>query len=111
MTLFRLTAGVLGIGLAEMLCSALPARADDSAALYKAKCETCHAKDGSGNTQMGKTLKAHDLRALEVQKMSDAELNAAITNGKGATMPAYKGKLTDAQIKGLVDYVRNLVKK
>ena len=33
--------------------------------------------------------------------MSDADLTAAITNGKGK-MPAYKGKLTDAQIKDLV---------
>ena len=33
-----------------------------------------------------------------------------ITTGKGA-MPAYKGKLTDDQIKQLVGYIRELAKK
>jgi mono/diheme cytochrome c family protein len=41
--------------------------------------------------------------------MSDADLTAAITDGKGK-MPAYKGKLTDAQIKDLVGYIRTLKK-
>jgi mono/diheme cytochrome c family protein len=45
-----------------------------------------------------------------VQKQTDAELTAIITNGK-SPMPAYKGKVTDAQIKELVTYVRGLAKK
>lgn len=85
--------------------------ADDTAAVYKAKCETCHAKDGSGNTDMGKSMKAKDLRSPEIQKMTDAQLLDVITKGKGETMPAYKGKLTDAQIKALVTYVRGFAKK
>jgi len=44
-----------------------------------------------------------------VQGISDADLTAAITNGKGK-MPAYKGKLTDAQISDLVSYIRTLKK-
>ncbi len=52
---------------------------------------------------------AKPLNGAEVQAMSDADLNAAITNGKGK-MPAYKGKLTDAQISGLVKYIRTLKK-
>jgi len=86
-------------------------RADDAASLYKAKCVVCHAADGSGNGVMGKKLGAKDLRSAEVQKKSDSELDAAITNGLGKTMPAYKGKLTDDQIKGLVSYIRELAKK
>ncbi len=42
-----------------------------------------------------------------IQGMSDADLAAAITNGKGK-MPAYKGKLTDAQISGLAAYIKTL---
>jgi len=45
-----------------------------------------------------------------VQKLTDAELTAAITNGKGS-MPAYKDKLSADQIKGTVDYIRELAKK
>src|SRR5581483_587923 len=31
--------------------------ADDMEALYKSKCASCHAPDGSGNTSVGKSLK------------------------------------------------------
>lgn len=86
-----------------------PSSADDSANLYKTKCAVCHAPDGSGSA-MGKKLGVKDLRSDEVQKKSDAELNNAITNGIGKTMPAYKDKLTEDQIKGLVGYVRGLAK-
>jgi mono/diheme cytochrome c family protein len=46
-----------------------------------------------------------------VQKQTDAQLNDSIANGMGKKMPAYKGKLTDDQIKGLVAYLRDLAKK
>ncbi len=96
---------------ALMFALNVPARADDSASLYKAKCAVCHAPDGSGNNVMGKQLGAKDLRSDEVQKKSDAELNGIITNGMGGKMPAYKDKLTADQIKGLVTYIREMAKK
>ncbi len=84
---------------------ALPVLAQDKAAdLYKSKCAMCHGADGT-KTMMG----AKPLSGAEVQGMSDADLNGAITNGKGK-MPAYKGKLTDAQISELVSYIRTLKK-
>ena len=43
-------------------------------------------------------------------KAPDAELIAATKNGKGK-MPAYDGKLTDAQIKETIAYIRTLQKK
>lgn len=86
-------------------------KAQDAGALFKAKCSTCHAADGSGNSQMGKTLGVPDLHSDEVQKKTDAQLINVIANGTGKKMPAYKGKLTDAQIKDLVGYIRGLVKK
>ena len=88
-----------------------PLRADDSASVYHTKCAVCHAADGSGSSVMGKKLGAKDLRSDEVQKKSDAELNSAITNGVGKTMPAYKDKLSADDIKGLVSYIRELGKK
>jgi cytochrome c6 len=95
---------------AVALFCALPARADDAAALYKSKCAACHAADGSGDTPAGKAMTVVDLRSPDVQKMSDADLIGATTNGKGK-MPAYKGKITDDQIKQLVAYIRTLAKK
>ena len=82
-----------------------PALADDAAATYKAKCAMCHGANGEGKAAMG----TKDLGSADIQKMSDADLNGAITNGKGK-MPAYKGKLTDAQISELVTYIRSLKK-
>lgn len=81
--------------------------AADGAAIYKAKCAMCHAADGSGNTTMGKSMKLRDLRSAEVQKQTDAELTKWTADGKGK-MPAYKGKLTDAEIAAVVAHMRAL---
>src|SRR4051794_14469417 len=81
--------------------------AADGAALYKAKCAMCHGADGSGQTAMGKSMKLRDLRSPEVQKQSDAELTKVTADGKGK-MPAYKGKMTDEEIKAVVAHMRAL---
>lgn len=81
----------------------------DGAAIYKAKCAMCHGPDGAGQTPMGKNMKLRDLRSAEVQKQTDAELVKWIADGKGK-MPAYKGKLTPADIDALVAFIRTLKK-
>lgn len=84
--------------------------AEDAAATYKSKCQMCHAADGSGNTPAGKSTKARPFDSPDVMKMSDDDLIATTTNGH-AKMPAFKGKLTDDQIKDLVAYIHTLQKK
>ncbi len=96
---------------ALVLVVSAPIQAQDAGGLFKSKCAACHAPDGSGSGAMGKQLGVTDLRADDVQKQTDAQLTDSITNGKGAKMPAYKGKITDDQIKGLVGYIRELAKK
>jgi mono/diheme cytochrome c family protein len=81
----------------------------DASTDYKAKCASCHGLDGSGNTPLGKKLQLKDLRSPEVQKMTDAQMNALITKGKGK-MPGNAGFNPD-QVKQLVAYVRELAKK
>ena len=80
--------------------------AADGAAIFKAKCAMCHGADGSASTGMGKSMGLKPL-GPEVQKMSDADLTALVTNGKGK-MPAYKGKLSDDEISAVVKYVKTL---
>jgi len=104
-----LVAGLLALLLVVMLVTPT-AQADDAATVYKAKCQMCHAPDGSGNSPTGKAMKVPDLRADETQKKTDAQLIDATANGKGK-MPAFKGKLTDEEIKDLVKYIRGLAKK
>lgn len=86
--------------------AALPLLAD-GAATFKAKCALCHGPDGSGDTVMGKKLGIRNLRTADVQKQTDAELIKITTDGKGK-MPAYKGKVTDADIKAVVAHIRTL---
>ena len=87
------------------LMMVVPAFAQDKPAdLYKAKCAGCHGADGT-KSMMG----SKPLTDPSVQAMSAADLAAVISAGKGK-MPAYKGKLTDDQIKGLVGYIRTLKK-
>jgi cytochrome c6 len=79
--------------------------ADMAADVYKSKCAMCHGPDGKG-----KMAGTKDLGSADIQKMSDADLAAVITNGKPPKMPAYKGKLTDDQVKDMVAYIRSLKK-
>lgn len=84
---------------------AVPMAAQDKGAdTYKAKCAGCHGADGSKSTMGSKPLNGAD-----VQAMSAADIAADISNGKGK-MPAYKGKLTDAQINDVAAYVKTLKK-
>jgi cytochrome c6 len=76
---------------------------------YKAKCLMCHGADGQASTPAGKALKAASFKDPAAVKPSDDELIAIVKNGKNK-MPAYAGKLTDAQIKAAVAYVRTLQK-
>lgn len=68
-------------------------------ATYKAKCATCHGASGKGDTPAGKALKV-----TPFSKVSEAEMTAIIKSGKGK-MPAFNGKLTDAQIKDVASYI------
>jgi len=87
-----------------------PAFAQDSGAdLYKAKCAMCHGADGLGATPAGKAMKAVSFKDPAVIKAPDAELIAAVKNGKNK-MPPNVGKLTDPQIKSVVAYIRTLQK-
>src|SRR4029077_4882426 len=79
----------------------------DPAALWGKHCASCHGKDGNGNTTMGKTLGVKDY--TKSQSFSDAEAANVIKNGKGK-MKAYKDKLSDADVRALVAWVRSLKK-
>jgi cytochrome c6 len=79
---------------------------DDTAALYKSKCQICHGADGKGSP-VGQKLGVKDFHSPEVAKMSDAELFDVTKKGKDK-MPGYDKKLTDDQIKGLIKYIRAL---
>jgi cytochrome c6 len=90
-----------------MIVSAGISVAADAAANWSQLCASCHGKDGSGSTAMGKKLGVKDYS--KNQGFSDAEATNVIKNGKGK-MKGYKDKLSDADVKALVAYIRSLKK-
>ena len=99
----RLTVVVVALAILALPLASFAA--DAAADLYKSKCAMCHGPDGKG-----KMAGTKDLASAEVQKASDADLTAVITNGKPPKMPKFEGKLTADQIKSLVAYVRTFKK-
>jgi mono/diheme cytochrome c family protein len=80
--------------------------AADAAANWNQHCASCHGKDGSGNTMMGKKSGAKDYRDPKVQaEFTDAQATQLIKEGKDKMKP-FKGKLSDDEIAALVAYVR-----
>ena len=100
------------ISVMLLLASAsLSAFAQQSVAdVYKKNCAMCHGATGDANTPAGKTFKVPSFTAEAVVKESDADLLAVEKNGKGK-MPAWHDKLSDAQLKDLVAYIRSFQKK
>lgn len=98
-TTFLLTIG-------SLICAASLASAADAAENWGKMCASCHGKDGSGATVMGKKSGVLDYRDAAVQaKFTDAQATQIIADGKDK-MKAFKDKLTPDEIKALVAYVR-----
>lgn len=73
----------------------IPASANpDGQQLFNSKCVMCHALD---QKKMGPSVKSMSSDA--------ASLHTAIAKGKNS-MPAFEGKLNDAEITALVDYMK-----
>jgi mono/diheme cytochrome c family protein len=102
-----------GIVVLAVLClAAAGMRAQDVASgekVYKAKCASCHGPDGKGETAAGKATKARDLCSAEVKNEADAAWTEIIGKGKNK-MPAYDKKITDAEVKDVIAYMRSLCK-
>lgn len=69
--------------------------------VYKSKCAMCHGPTGAGSAPM-------KVPAVSTMKGTEAEMIAITKAGKPPKMPSYTGKLTDAQIKSTVEYMRTL---
>ncbi len=78
-------------------------------ATYKAKCQSCHGAEGTPNPGIAKAMGVKPASDPTVKADSEAQMITITTDGKGK-MPAYKGKLTDAEIKDAVDYFRTFAK-
>lgn len=90
--------------------SATPA--DELAAardIFKQNCVGCHKEDGSGGEKVldnGDKIKVPSYKSPGAMNATDDKLYNYIANGEEGEMPAFKGKLTEEQMRGLVKFIR-----
>jgi len=80
---------------------------------YADHCAVCHANDGSGDTQMGRSFypRVPDMRSSGTQALSDGELFSIIEDGIRLTgMPAWGTGTPEGERDswGLVHFIRRL---
>ena len=106
----RILSTILVFLTAAMFTFATPAIAGDAASgakIFSANCAACHA-GGTNVVNGAKTLKKD---ALDKYEMNSLEaITYQVNNGKNA-MPAFKDRLTDAQIDDVATYVLSQAEK
>lgn len=69
----------------------------------------CHGTDGRAQTDMGKKVSAADLTSGAVQHQSDSQLATIVKDGK-SKMPSFDQKLSDAEVRSVIAYIRRIAK-
>lgn len=74
---------------------------------YQKHCEGCHGETGEGGLVKveNKRIKVPSLKADHALKHTDEQITKMITNGE-EEMPAFKDKMSAAEISEMVKYVR-----
>lgn len=106
-----ISAGLLiGVSIVMVVRAASTGDPANGKARYEQYCVVCHGPRGLGDGPMAKatTPPATRLTAPDVRNKTDQDLLALIADGKGATMPAWRGILTDQELLDVLAYVRSL---
>ena len=117
---FLPVASLLFVGLLIALGVAQAAAAQDAAItpkvkqIYKNDCALCHGDNGNGKSELAASMNltlADYTDPKSLAGKSDQELFDAIRKGKGDKMPPEdEARAKDADIRGLVAYIRSLSK-
>jgi len=79
--------------------------------IFGANCAMCHGSDGWGRGESGHTLQPPPANFNEPRRLynrSEANLYAVLREGiYGSAMPPWKDKLTEAEIRHVVAYIRS----
>jgi high-affinity iron transporter len=114
----------LGVGLLALLTLPLPLQqslaaqgtASDGQGVFKKYCAVCHGESGAGDGPAAAKMKQKPRNLGDkaiMAKISDEQILKAINEGiktEGAAMPPFAKKLSDADKKAVVSYVRSLTK-
>ncbi len=83
--------------------------ADDARNLFRRFCVSCHGADGRGIALRAQVPRLPDFAsAVWHEQRTDAELTVSIFEGKGTTMPTFRGKLDEAQVSNLIAHLRSM---
>lgn len=109
-TLAKHLVGITAVAALIAAGSALAASASDN---WENHCTRCHGADGKGQTKVGKKLQVRDMTTAEYKsKLDDAKaltsLKEGIKKDGKEIKKSFASDLSDAEIKELVGYVRNL---
>lgn len=77
--------------------------------VYEQNCAACHRADGTGGKIEidGAKLNPEDLTTPKISKFSDEKLIGYVVNGiEDEGMPAFKGKLSEGEIRDVVKFIR-----
>jgi mono/diheme cytochrome c family protein len=97
------------LALLGCLAAATPVDAQPGQAevLWRRRCAMCHGSEGDGRTQMGERYGLGDFTSPAWQRArSDEQIRAAILDG-GRGMPAFRSRLSRAQLDALVELIRS----
>jgi mono/diheme cytochrome c family protein len=78
---------------------------------YQQYCQVCHGVDGDGDgimTRLIGMMPTDHTNPNETNRFTNQELAAAILNGKGRFMPAWRDILSSQEVEALVSYIRLL---
>lgn len=79
--------------------------------VWQKKCQTCHGLDGKGKPAMARMFKV-ELEKLDLTRGDPARSPEAfvktIADGKNSKMPAFKDKLSPAEINAVAAYAQSL---
>ena len=82
--------------------------------IYATSCSACHKENGTGGEVEieGKKLKPDDLTSAKIKGFSDDKILGYIMNGvPDEGMPAFKGKLSEAEMRDVLKFVRTEIQK
>lgn len=110
------TNSTLKVAALALLCvAAFTIRAAEPKELWDKNCAACHGKDGKGETKMGKKAGVKDYTDPKVSETIKDDkafksVKEGMKEGGKELMKPFAEKLTDAEIKSLIAYIKTFKK-
>jgi cytochrome c6 len=102
----KMTRSLLVLAAVVSLAGTVSFAQSTGEATYKAKCQMCHGATGTPSAGMAKAMGIKAASDPDIQKLTVAQVSAAVKDGKGKMKPI--AGLTDEQIKEVSAFYKGL---